>query len=152
MQRTSIAHPDFTYDEQDPPGFRSGMLRLGTLLGAKRTGITVYEIPPGESLCPYHYEVGEEEWLLVLEGTATVRHPDGTEDLAPWEVACFRTGPQDAHEVRNDGDGTLRVLMFSDVVHPTATVYPDTDKIGIWTEPGAEGALFKRASAVGYYD
>jgi uncharacterized cupin superfamily protein len=37
-----------------------------------------FEIPGGQSLCPYHYEY-EEEWLVVLDGAVLVRMPDGGE-------------------------------------------------------------------------
>ena len=74
----------FTWDPADPDGFRTGQARLGRELGARRTGATVYELPPGQAVCPYRYEHGEEEWLLVL-------------DRAP-----FPTGPAGAHQVRND--------------------------------------------------
>src|SRR3954470_17083440 len=94
MKRINIAAPQFTYDGEDPEGFRSGMARLGKLLvGAEESGITVYELPPGQSICPYHYEVGEEEWLLVLEGNPTLRHPEGSERLEPWDVVFFEKGP-----------------------------------------------------------
>jgi uncharacterized cupin superfamily protein len=153
MHRVNIEDPDFRFDAEDPEGFRSGMFRLGTLLGAAQTGITVYELPPGQALCPYHYEYGEEEWLLVLEGTPAVRHPEGTETLAPWDVMCFPKGPSGAHQIRNDTDATVRVLMFSDVVLPTATVYPDSDKIGIWTGGDrSDDVIVRRSSAVGYFD
>jgi uncharacterized cupin superfamily protein len=152
MRITSIAQPEFTYDPEDPPGFRSGMFRMGGLLGAEKTGMTVYEVPPGESLCPYHYEYGEEEWLLVLEGRPTVRHPEGTDELSPWDVLFFPCAPEGAHEIRNDTDAPVRVLMFSDVVLPSATVYPDSDKIGIWTGNEADDLMFRRSSAVEYFD
>ena len=29
---------------------------LGGPLGAARTGLSVYELPPGEAISPYHYE------------------------------------------------------------------------------------------------
>ena len=67
-KRLNIQALDISYDETDPEGFRSGGARLGPLLGATRTGASVYELPPGQSICPYHYEYGEEEWLLVLSG------------------------------------------------------------------------------------
>jgi uncharacterized cupin superfamily protein len=152
MKSVSIADPEFTYDDGDPEGFRAGMFRLGPLLGAQHTGTSVYEIGPGQALCPYHYEYGEEEWLLVLAGRATVRHPEGTTELGPMEVTCFVRGPAGAHQVRNDADATLRVLMWSEVVVPTATVYPDSDKIGVWTGNRTDDGLFRRGSAVGYYD
>jgi uncharacterized cupin superfamily protein len=152
MQRLNIDAPEFEYDAEDPEGFRAGVARLGKLLGAKETGISVYEIPPGQSICPYHYEVGEEEWLLVLEGKPTLSHPGGSDVLDPWEVVCFPRGPEGAHGVSNETQRSVRVLMFSNVVFPTATVYPDSDKIGIWTGDPETDLLVRRESGVGYYE
>ena len=152
MKRTDIAAPRFEYDGEDPEGFRAGIVKLGRLLGAEESGISVYEIPPGQSICPYHYEVGEEEWLLVLEGTPTLRHPGGSKLLDPWDVVFFPRGPEGAHGVRNETEQGARVLMFSTVVVPTATVYPDSDKVGLWTgDPGAD-VVVRRDSNVDYYD
>jgi uncharacterized cupin superfamily protein len=152
VPRINISAPEFGYDADDPEGFRSGMARLGRITGAKRTGISVYELPPGQAICPYHYECGEEEWLLVLAGRPTLRTPGGSERLEPWDVALFPLGPDGAHAVRNETDETVRVLMFSDIVVPTASVYPDSDKIGVWTGNKADDRLFRRSSAVEYFD
>lgn len=152
MQRINIASPDFSFDADDPPGFRSGMFRIGRVLGAEQTGISVYEVPPGESICPYHYEYGEEEWLLVLSGNPTLRHPEGEDRLEPWDVTWFPPGAAGAHEVRNDTAETARVLMFSNVNYPGASVYPDSDKIGIWTGNDDDSLLVRRESAVEYFD
>jgi uncharacterized cupin superfamily protein len=152
VKSTNIGHPEFAWDDSDPEGFRAGMARLGGLLGAKETGISVYELPPGQAICPYHYECGEEEWLLVLSGNPTLRTPDGEERLSPWDIACFPRGPEGAHAVRNETDETARVLMFSTVVIPTATVYPDSDKVGIWTGDKETDVLVRRSSRVEYYD
>jgi uncharacterized cupin superfamily protein len=152
MKRTNIANPQFTYDESDPAGFRAGMFRPGPQLDASITGISVYELPPGQAICPYHYEYGEEEWLLVLSGRPTLRHPGGEDELGPWDLTCFPRGPQGAHEVRNDGAEAARVLMFSNIEHPGATVYPDSDKIGIWTGNREDDVIVRRASKVGYFE
>ena len=152
MRRVNIAAPSFTYDDEDPDGFRAGMFRFGKLVGASATGVSAYELPPGQSICPYHYEYAEEEWLLVLDGTPTLRTPEGTETLEPWDVVFFPTGPDGAHGVRNDTEQTVRVLMFSTVTHPAASVYPDSGKIGIWTGNRDDDLIVKKTSAVGYYD
>jgi uncharacterized cupin superfamily protein len=152
MRRVNIASPEFEFDAGDPEGFRAGMFRIGRLLGAEETGISVYEIPPGQSICPYHYEYGEEEWLLVASGNPTLRHPEGEDRLEPWDVAWFAPGPEGAHEVRNDSDETARVLMFSNIRYPGASVYPDSDKIGIWTGNEDDSLLVRRESAVEYFD
>jgi uncharacterized cupin superfamily protein len=152
MRRVSISDPDFTYDPDDAEGFRSGMFRLGGDLGAERTGTTVYELPPGQSVCPYHYEYGEEEWLLVVQGRPSVRTPDGTERVAPNEVVFFPMGPAGAHQVINDTDETVRVLMWSMITIPTGTAYPDSDKIALWTGDKAEDLIVRRSSGVDYFD
>jgi uncharacterized cupin superfamily protein len=152
MRRINIASPQFSYDESDPEGFRSGLARLGKILDPKESGVSVYEIPPGQSICPYHYECGEEEWLLVLEGNPTLRHPEGSERLDPWDIVFFPRGPEGAHGVGNETEQSARVLMFSTVVLPTATVYPDSDKVGVWTGDPEADVIVRRASRVGYYD
>ena len=151
MRRVSISQADLTYDPEDPEGFRSGVARLGPKLGATESGASVYELPPGQALCPYHYEYGEEEWVLVLYGRPSVRTPEGVEHLEPFEAVFFPKGPTGAHQIRNDTDATVRVLMWSTVVYPTATAYPDSDKVGIWTGDDAEDLLVTRSSRVGYF-
>ena len=151
MRRVNLAETACTYDGDEPAGMRSGMARFGTQLGAQRTGASLYELPPGESLCPYHYEYGEEEWLLVVSGTPSVRDPDGTHELAVGDLVFFPIGPDGAHQVLNESGETARVLMWSEVRLPTATVYPDSDKIGVWTHNKADDIMVERSSGVGYW-
>ena len=113
--------------------------------------MSIYELPPGQAICPYHYEYAEEEWLVVLEGTPTLRTPEGSSELAPWDVCVFPVGPGGAHGVRNESTSVARVMMFSEVKWPAATVYPDSDKIGVWTGNDDDNAMFRRATKVEYY-
>jgi uncharacterized cupin superfamily protein len=151
MRRINIAKPEFEYDETDPQGFRSGMARPGPSLGASQTGTSVYELPPRQAICPYHYEYGEEEWLLVLEGRPVLRDPEGTHELEPWDLVFFPRGPEGAHLVRNETDETVRVMMWSPLIHPSATVYPDSDKIAVWTGNKEDDLLAERSSGVEYF-
>jgi uncharacterized cupin superfamily protein len=152
VKRTNLTEAELVWDDADPEGFRAGMARLGKLLGARETGVSVYELPPGQALCPYHYECGEEEWVLVLSGTPTLRTPAGEERLAPWDIACFPRGPEGAHGIRNETGESARVLMFSTVVLPTATVYPDSDKVGVWVGDPEVDMTVRRSAAVPYFD
>ena len=151
MQRVNVNAVEFRYDTDDPDGFRAGMSRLGPDLGAKQTGTTIYELPPGQAVCPYHYEYAEEEWVLVLEGKPSVRDPDGTHQLEPGDLVFFPTGPAGAHQVRNDSDSPARVAMYSPVITPAASVYPDSDKIGVWTGNDDDNAMFRRTTKVEYF-
>lgn len=108
---------------------------------------------PGEALCPYHYEWGEEEWLLVIEGALTVRDPDGEHRIESMELVFFPIGPEGAYRLQNDTADTVRFLMFSNLVFPTATVYPDSDKIGIWTDAKqTDKHMARRSAGLDYYD
>ena len=134
---------------QLPDGFRRNSTRVGAALGAARTGLSVYELPPGQAVSPYHYEEPEEEWLLVVSGTPTLRHPDGEEHLEPWDLVFFPSGPAGAHLVRNNSESTARVAMFSSSIATVgAVVYPDTDMVWVWTADDAVDIIVKRSSAV----
>jgi uncharacterized cupin superfamily protein len=134
---------------QLPDGFRRNSTRVGALFGAARTGLSVYELPAGQAIGPYHYENPDEEWLLVVSGTPTLRHPGGEDQLEPWDVVFFPSGPAGAHLVRNNSESTARVAMFSSMAAAVgAVVYPDSDKIQLFTTDGEDDLVVKRGSAV----
>jgi uncharacterized cupin superfamily protein len=153
MEPVNLNSAELQRDDDDPEGYDAGYLRLGPLLGSRDLGATVYELEPGNSNCPYHYEHGNEEWLLVLSGTLTVRHPDGESELGPGDLASFLAGPAGAHKLTNKGEETTRFVMISTKVDPSMAVYPDSDKIGAWPGPGSDDKiLVRRESNVGYWD
>jgi uncharacterized cupin superfamily protein len=76
----------------------------------------------------------------VLSGAPTLREHDGEQVLRPWDVAVFRRGAEGAHEVRNDTEETLQVLMLASRSEPEISVYPDSSKISAWNL-AADGTL-----------
>jgi uncharacterized cupin superfamily protein len=135
-------------DEDDAEGYHVSYARVRSLIGGRLLGMSVYELPPGQSVCPYHYETGEEEWLLVLVGEPTLRMPDGEHVLRPWDTVFFPPGEDGAHKVTNATDETVRVAMWSNRADPNTSVYPDSGKVGAWPP----GKLFRLADAVEYFD
>ena len=154
MRRVNVFTAELQHDEGDPPGYEAGYLTIGPLIGAERIGATIYSLAPGQSNCPYHYEYPDEEWLLVLEGTLTVRTPDGEEEVAAGEAACFPEGPDGAHKLTNRSDQTVRLIMFSTKNNPGVAVYPDSDKIGVWPVRGGgpDKIMVRRSSDVDYWE
>ena len=138
---------EFKYDDDDPAGYHPGYRRIGPLVGGERLGLSVYELPPGQSICPYHYELGDEEWLVVLEGTPTLRTPEGERELRAWDTVCFPEGPDGAHKVTNRTGETLRVALLSTRREPAVSIYPDSNKVGVWPP----GKLFRLGDAVDYW-
>ena len=123
-------YDDAWSDGTERDGYRSRERSLREELGATRIGATVYELEPGSRICPYHWHVAEEEWLLVLDGDVAVRTPEGERPLARGDVLVFRRGPDGAHHVRNSGAAPARVLMLSNRAEVEICVYPDSGKIG----------------------
>ena len=149
VRRANLAAIECDRRPQLPEGFRRTSSRVGAALGAKRTGLSVYELPPGQAVGPYHYEDPEEEWLLVVSGTPTLRHPGGEAELEPWDLVFFPSGPAGAHLVRNNSESTARVAMFSSMTAAVgAVVYPDSDIIQLFTTDGADDIVVERSSAV----
>ena len=152
MRRLNLHTLTLETDPTDPDGYHAGGRRLGPELGATLMGGTLYELPEGQANCPYHYELGDEEWLVVLAGTLTVRHAEGEDELGPGDVVCFPAGPAGAHKLTNRGAGPVRMLMISTRSTPAIAVYPDSDKIGVFTRGGADDIIVHRDAGVGYWD
>lgn len=140
----NVFHAACEYDPDDPEGYRSARALVGRDAGGKTIAVKVYEIPPAQSICPYHYEY-EEEWLLVLAGAPTLRGPAGERVLATGELVCFPVGPDGAHKLTNHSEETGRVLMWSGSREPAVAVYPDSDKLGVWPGNDADTVMLRRA-------
>jgi uncharacterized cupin superfamily protein len=138
-------------DPDDPPPYDGRYARLGEAIGSSRMGATIYELGPGQSICPYHYEYGNEEWLLVVTGRPTLRTPEGESELEPGDAVCFSEGPEGAHKVTNGGEEASRVLMLSTKQRPDISVYPDSDKIGVYPGNRDDMGLFVRGDKVPYF-
>ncbi|MGC9221595.1 MAG: cupin domain-containing protein [Solirubrobacteraceae bacterium] len=132
MTRPNAFDADFSgaYDESDPDGYRCAEVPFGEALGGTELAVRLYELPPGQTLCPYHYEY-VEEWLLVMVGEVEVRTPTGVALARAGELVRFPSGPDGAHNVWNDGAQVARALMFSSAAEPSVCVYPDSGKVGV---------------------
>jgi uncharacterized cupin superfamily protein len=152
MTRFNLSDASPEYDPSDPEGYRAGADRIGPRIGAAQLGATVYELPPGQSICPYHYEDPDEEWLMGLTGRVVLRTPAGEEEIGPMDVVCFPMGPEGAHKVTNRSEETARVLMLSTMPRVSVAVYPDSGKV--LASPGTrdDRLMVRRESGVDYYD
>jgi uncharacterized cupin superfamily protein len=124
-----------------------GRLDIAQELGSTSFLMFVYDLEPGTSSSPYHYEY-DEEWLLVIEGTLVLRAHNGEHTLQRGDLVRFPPGPEGAHKVINRGDVPARTLMFSRARTPAVSVYPDSDKIGVWSGHEPDELIFKRSTAV----
>jgi uncharacterized cupin superfamily protein len=158
VSSANIFDPELEPGEDDPPGFKTQGARIAALAGSRHLGATVYELPPGEALCPYHWHEANEEMAIALSGSPSVRTPDGWRDLEPGDVVAFRRGAEGVHQVANRSEETARVLMVSEMNSPELVFYPDSDKLSAMTKPPGRPRRehevverFRRKDAVDYW-
>jgi uncharacterized cupin superfamily protein len=144
---------------EDHPGYEWDRIRLARRLNGQMLGASIYVIGPGQKSFPYHFHHSNEEMLIVLDGSITVRTSDGSQLAGRGDAMIFRKGPQGAHQMINTSDSEARILMISTMVEPEIAEYPDTGKIGVFAgrPPGAAGeaSLWKfldGSAEVGYFD
>ena len=139
--------------ENDRDGYRHRRAAIGPRLGGgDLLGGTLYELPPGESTWPYHYELGCEEWLVVVSGRPTLRTHDGERELAPGEVAAFPSGERGGHKLTNRTGGQCRVLLLSSKSPVAIVRYPDSGKTGLWTQSDGYIGLLRDRPQLDYWD
>jgi uncharacterized cupin superfamily protein len=128
-----------------------GRLDVARAVGSPAVASFIYDIAPGKSSSPYHYEYAEE-WLLVVDGTIVVRTPDGEQTLERGDIVCFPPGPGGAHKVMNRSEAPARTLIWSSARVPAVSVYPDSNKIGVFAGDEENDLIFRRDTAVAWAD
>ena len=142
--------------ESEREGFSYRDCWLGEQAGAERLGASLYEIEPGQATFPYHWHTANEEVLLVLAGTVTLREPGGTREVGAGEVVAFPRGERGAHQLSNRGAEPARFVVLSEMNWPDPCVYPDSGKVGVGLTPrgdesGPRKRVFFEATAVDYW-
>ncbi len=120
--------------------FANRRKQLGKAAGGRQIGCSLYEIPPGKRPFPFHFHTANEEAMYVLAGSATLRIADREVLVREGDYVAFLVGPPGAHQVINDSDRPLRILMLSTMIEPEVAVYPDSKKIGVFagSAPGGD--------------
>ena len=99
---------------------------MGAQAGARELAANVYELDPGAVGSPWHRHHANEELLLVLAGTPSLRGPDGTQPLSAGAVVAFPRGQAGAHSLVNRSDARVRYIVVSTTNRPDVVEYPDT--------------------------
>jgi uncharacterized cupin superfamily protein len=131
--------------QRDVPPYTWSRAQLGRQAGSRDLGASLFEVPAGASSFPIHIHHHNEELLVVLQGTPTLRTLDGERVLATGEVVAFPAGRGGAHAIDNRGDTTARWLVVSTMRSPEINEFPEAGTF--WVRdyapggPAPEGAL-----------
>jgi uncharacterized cupin superfamily protein len=86
----------------------------------------------------------------VLEGRPTLRDPDGEAELESGDVVCFPRAGRCTPGLQQKR--RPRALFVSTKGDPSAAVYPDSEKIGLWPGDDRDKIMVRRTSSVDYWD
>lgn len=114
--------------------------------GGRKIGCGVWEIPPGKAATPYHYHRVDEELIVVLGGSPSLRLAGVEHVLNPDDVVALPPGEASAHQVINRSTAPARLLIASTMPRYDAVRYPDSGKrlyrLGsLADEPGRESVM-----------
>jgi uncharacterized cupin superfamily protein len=138
----------------DVAGGRPGFDRRRKRVAGEHLGASLYALPPGQATFSYHYELGNDELLVVITGRPTLRSPEGTRELKPGDCIHFPSGEAGAHQIINRSGDEARVLLVSSFASmPRAAVQPDSRKIMVrWGIEADEHGWFPLDSATDLWD
>jgi uncharacterized cupin superfamily protein len=121
--------------------------RLEKMAQSKYLHFEMKSLNPRRFSYPYHFHRNAEELFVIMEGEATLRSPEGFQQVAKGDILFFEEGPAGAHQLYNHGSAPCLYLDIRTEANVDVCEYPDSGKINIL--PTIE--VFQAASKIPYY-
>lgn len=105
--------------------------------------LTLYRVPPGASVCPFHEHSAQWEMYLILSGDGAMRGPDGSVPIGPDDAILFPPG--EPHQIINAGETDLVFYIVANNPVGESCFYPDSGKWSVFK--GLSETIVKGAEA-----
>lgn len=159
-QKPTINLADVTLqDVGNGRGFAAKVGSFGDQIGLTGIGLMLHVVEPGKKAFPFHVHHQIHEAFLILEGEGEYRFGPERYPVKEGDVLAAPTGgPENAHQIINTGNRTLKYLGMSTAADTEVVEYPDSGKFGVtsrfdWaTMSGGVRHLGKPGTSLGYYD
>ena len=135
---------EYSHGERFGVGFRS----IGDYGGGTHLGVSMELLQPGRQAYPMHRHLLEEEHLLILEGTATLRLGDRSFQVAAGSCACFHAGQKAAHALINTSDAPCRYLIIGERQPHDVVIFPDSGRVSV----KLMGEGYRQAATMDYWE
>ena len=90
--------------------------------------------------------------MIAIRPTPLCGGPDGERELAPGDVAVFPEEPAGGHQAINRSEEPSRVLLLSSKSPLAVVHYPDSGKVGLWSQSEGYQAMLKNEPKLDYWD
>ena len=107
--------------------------RLAPAMGLTEFGVSHVVLKPGAWSSQRHWHNGEDEFLVMLEGEATLVEDDGRWVLRPGDCCAWPKGSTNGHHLINESGEDCAFICMSGGVNRGGG-YSDIDMI--WTTEG----------------
>jgi uncharacterized cupin superfamily protein len=105
-------------------------------------------LEPGRQANQQHYHLLEEEHVLVLEGTMTVRLGERDFEVSPGHYVCFPAGQKVGHALINHSEQPCRYLVLGNPHPHDVVVFTETGRVGV----RLTGEGYRSAQTQGYWE
>ncbi|KPC49563.1 cupin domain-containing protein [Amantichitinum ursilacus] len=114
-------------------GTRFGMdyRHLSSYGGGSRISVSLETLPPGLQANPAHYHLLEEEHVLILEGSLTLRLGDARYVMTADQYVCFPAGQTAGHALINHTDQPCRYLVWGSPHPHDVAIHTDTGYVQV---------------------
>jgi len=85
--------------------------------------VEILRVPPHSLPYRYHSHSAQFEYYQVISGTGIIRHPGGRTPIAAGDAFMFK--PNEAHQLLNESDDDLVILIVADNPLSDFAYYPD---------------------------
>lgn len=109
--------------------------RFGDAAGLRLLGVNIVTLAPGERSSRRHWHSGSDEFVMIIDGTATVIEDEGTAELGPGDMALWPAGVENAHQIVNRGASSLSYLCAGTNPDHELVRYPDEAETLIFSRP-----------------
>ena len=125
--------------------------RFGDAAGLRILGVNIVTLAPGERSAQLHWHSASDEFVMVLDGVATVIEGETATEIGPGDMALWPAGAETAHQVANRGDVPLRYLCAGTNPDAETVHYPDEGETLHWIRPnwhvlGDDGTVRRRGT------
>ncbi len=109
--------------------------RFGDMAGLRIMGVNIVTLAPGERSAQRHWHSASDEFVMVLDGIATVIEGEAETEIGPGDLALWAAGVETAHQIVNRSDAPLRYLCAGTNPDAETVRYPDEAETLHWIRP-----------------
>jgi len=86
--------------------------RLAPATGLTDFGVSEVTLEPGAWSSQRHWHVGEDEFLVMIEGEAVLVEDDGRTAMRPGDLAAWPKGVANGHHLINESKAPCRFIVM----------------------------------------